>query len=128
MAVSLFAVVVDSHEPERLARFWGAALGWQTSRRNEGEFQTSDSEDGKVSLYFMAVPEPKKGKNRMHLDVITEGSMEDEVRRLVDLGARVVEARQDPASFDNRDTWTVMTDPEGNEFCVTSTATLTGWA
>jgi glyoxalase superfamily protein len=40
----------------------------------------------------------------------------------------VVEVRQDPASYDNPDTWTVMRDPEGNEFCVTSTATLTGWA
>jgi len=52
--------------------------------------------------------------------------MEAEVTRLVETGAQLVEVRQDPASFDNPDTWTVMRDPEGNEFCVTSTSTLTG--
>ena len=52
--------------------------------------------------------------------------MEAEVSRLVDAGAQVVEVRQDPPSYDNPDTFTVMRDPEGNEFCVTSTSTLTG--
>ena len=80
------------------------------------------------SLYFMKVPEPKVGKNRLHLDLVTRGSMEAEVTRLVEAGAQVVEVRRDPASLPNPDTWTVMRDPEGNEFCVTSTASLTGWA
>jgi hypothetical protein len=88
----------------------------------------SDPAGGGASLYFMKVPEPKAGKNRLHLDLLTEGSMEAEVARLARAGAEVVEVRQDPASMDNPDTWTVMRDPEGNEFCVTSTATLTGWA
>jgi Glyoxalase-like domain len=66
------------------------------------------------------------GKNRLHLDLVTSGSMEAEVTRLVETGAQLIEMRQDPASFDNPDTWTVMRDPEGNEFCVTSTSTLTG--
>jgi Glyoxalase-like domain len=79
-------------------------------------------------LYFMKVPEPKVGKNRLHLDLVTSGPMEAEVTRLVEAGAKMVEVRQDPASYDNPDTWTVMRDPEGNEFCVTSTATVTGWA
>jgi hypothetical protein len=78
------------------------------------------------TLYFMKVPEPKVGKDRLRLDVVTSGSMEAEVARLVEAGAELVEVRQDPAAFDNPDTWTVMRDPEGNEFCVTSTSTLTG--
>ena len=53
--------------------------------------------------------------------------MEAEVARLVEGGAELVEVRQDPASLNNPDTWTVMSDPEGNEFCVTSISTLTGW-
>jgi Glyoxalase-like domain len=53
--------------------------------------------------------------------------MESEVARLVDVGASVIEVRQDPESLDNPDTWTVLAGPEGNEFCVTSTSTLTGW-
>ena len=81
-----------------------------------------------MSLYFMKVPEPKAGKNRLHLELVTEGSMEAEAVRLAAAGAEVVEVRHDPASLDNPDTWTVMGDPEGNEFCVSSTATLTGWA
>jgi predicted enzyme related to lactoylglutathione lyase len=52
--------------------------------------------------------------------------MQAEVARLAEAGAELVEVRQDPASYDNPDTWAVMRDPEGNEFCVTSTSTLTG--
>jgi hypothetical protein len=52
--------------------------------------------------------------------------MEDEVARLADVGAELVEVRQDPPTYNNPETWTVMRDPEGNEFWVTSTSTLTG--
>ena len=78
-------------------------------------------------LYFVKVPEPKVGKNRFHLDLLTDGSMSDEVDRLIKLGARFVEVRQDPETLDNPDTWTVLEDLEGNVFCVTSSATLSGW-
>jgi len=50
------------------------------------------------------------------------------VARLAAAGAELVEVRHDPGCLDHPDTWTVMRDPEGNEFCVTSTSTLTGWA
>lgn len=125
--MSLFALIVDCHDPARLAEFWAHALGYEASQRNPGEIRVSDPAGDGQSLYFMQVPEPKAGKNRLHFDLLTSGSMEDEVARLVEGGAEVVEVRQDPASYDNPDTWTVMRDPEGNEFCVTSTATLTGW-
>jgi hypothetical protein len=128
MSVSLFAVVVDCHDPEQLAQFWANALRWRSTRRNEGEFQVGDPDAGEVSLYFMNVPEPKVVENRLHLDVLADGPMEVEVDRLIELGADLVQVRQDPDSFDNPDSWTVLTDPEGDEFCVTSTATLTGWA
>jgi predicted enzyme related to lactoylglutathione lyase len=123
--VSLLVVVVDCRDPLRQAEFWAQALGYTVSQRNPDEFQVSGPTG---ALYFMKVPEPKVGKNRLHLDLVTSGSMQAEVIRLVEAGAQVVEVRQDPASYDNPDTWTVMRDPEGNEFCVTSTATLTGWA
>jgi len=128
MSASLFAVVVDCRDPLRQAEFWALALAYQVNRRNPDEYQVSDPGGGAVSLYFMKVPEPKASKNRLHLDLVTEGSMEAEAARLAAAGAKVVEVRHDPASLDNPDTWTVMGDPEGNEFCVTSTATLTGWA
>jgi predicted enzyme related to lactoylglutathione lyase len=124
--VSLLVVVVDCRDPLRQAEFWAQALGYEVSQRNPDEFQVSDPTAVGGSLYFMKVPEPKVGKNRLHLDMVTSGSMEAEVARLVEAGAELVEVRQDPASFDNPDTWTVLRDPEGNEFCVTSTSTLTG--
>ena len=108
----------------RAARPSGAA--YTVSQRNPDEFLVSDPAGAGATLYFMKVPEPKVGKNRLHLDMVTSGSMEAEVARLVEAGAELVEVRQDPASFDNPDTWTVLRDPEGNEFCVTSTSTLTG--
>jgi hypothetical protein len=128
MSASLLAVVVDCHNPRRQAEFWALALGYQVSRRNVDEFQVSDPAGAGGSLYFMKVPEPKAGKNRLHLDLVTPAPMEAEVARLASAGAEVVEVRHDPPSLDNPDTWTVMRDPEGNEFCVTSTSTLTGWA
>jgi hypothetical protein len=75
----------------------------------------------------MKVPEPKVGKNRFHLDLITDGSKSEEVDRLVKLGARLVDVRQDPETLENPDTWTVLEDLESNVFCVTSSATLAGW-
>ena len=126
VSLSLLAVIVDCQDPRRQAEFWAGALAYQVSQRNPGEFLASDPEGTGGSLYFMKVPEPKVGKNRLHLDVVTAGSMEDEVARLVEAGAEVVEVRQDPDYYDNPDTFTVMHDPEGNVFCVTSTSTLTG--
>jgi hypothetical protein len=77
----------------------------------------------------MKVPEPKAGKNRLNLDLVTAGPMEAEVARLAAAVARVVEVRHDPPGVGNPDTWTVTRDPEGNEFCLTSTPRpLTGWA
>ena len=125
---SLLAVVVDCQDPFRQAEFWAQALAYQVTERNPDEFLVSDPAALGARLYFMKVPEEKAGKNRLHLDLVTAGPMEAEVARLADAGAEVVEVRQDPGSFDNPDRWTVMRDPEGNEFCVTSTATLTGWA
>jgi Glyoxalase-like domain len=62
----------------------------------------------------MKVPEPKVGKNRLHLDLVTSGPMQAEVTRLAQAGAQLVEVRHDPASHENPDTWTVMRDPEGS--------------
>ena len=128
ISASLLAVIVDCHDPLRQAEFWSQALAYKVRQRNPGEFLVSDPAGVGASLYFMKVPEPKVGKNRLHLDLVTSGPMEAEVARLAQAGAEVIEVRQDPASYDNPDTWTVMRDPEGNEFCVTSTATLAGLA
>jgi predicted enzyme related to lactoylglutathione lyase len=127
LSSSLLAVVVDCRDPQAQAQFWAAALSYQVTQRNPDEFKVADSTGQGGALYFMRVPEPKVVKNRLHLDLVTEGAMELEVERLTALGACLIEVRRDPESLDNPDTWTVMQDPEGNEFFVISRATLTDW-
>ncbi|GAB3792214.1 VOC family protein [Nocardioides ungokensis] len=126
MASSLLAVVVDCRDARAQATFWAEALSRRMSERNTDEFLVDDPSRSGSPLYFMKVPEEKQVKNRLHLDLVTPGSMEEEVARLVDAGATTVEVRQDPPSLDNPDVWTVMKDPEGNEFCVFSDDSVTG--
>jgi hypothetical protein len=126
MAAKLFTVVIDCKDPRRQSEFWSEALAYTMRERNTDEFVVSDPAGMGFPLYFMKVPEPKVGKNRFHLDLWTDGSVSDEVDRLVRLGARFVEARQDPDTLDNPDTWTVLEDLEGNVFCVT-TSSPPGW-
>ena len=127
MTLNMFAVVIDCTDPRLQANFWAEALSYDVRERNPDEYLVSDPTGTASPLYFMKVPEPKVGKNRFHLDLLTDGSMSDEVDRLIKLGARFVEVRQDPETLDNPDTWTVLADLEGNVFCVTSSATLSGW-
>jgi len=63
-----------------------------------------------------------------YLDLTTDGPLEDWVSQLVSVGATLVEMRQDPATFANPDTWAVLQDPEGNEFCVLNAESVTGLA
>ena len=128
MTLKVFTVVIDCTDPRRQADFWAEVLSCDVRERNPDEYLVSDPAGKAFPLYFMKVPEPKVGKNRFHLDLVTEGSMSEEVDRLVKLGARLVDVRQDdPETYDNPDTWTVLEDLEGNVFCVTSSKTLSGW-
>jgi hypothetical protein len=127
MSASLFAVVVDCQDARAQAEFWSEVLDRDLAERNTDEFVVNDRTGNATPLYFMNVPEPMTGKNRLHVDVITEGSLDEEVLRLTELGAHLVEVREDPPPLENPDTWAVMQDPEGHVFCVTSTSTITGW-
>ena len=128
MTLKVFTVVIDCTDPRRQADFWAEALSCDVRERNPDEYLVSDPAGKAFPLYFMKVPEPKVGKNRFHLDLVTEGSMSEEVDRLVKLGARLIDVRQDdPQTHDNPDTWTVLEDLEGNVFCLTSSTTLSGW-
>ncbi len=89
--------------------------GYAAIRHPDDPFdQTSGIGRGR-RLLFQDVPEDKSGKNRLHIDVHSEGDLEGLVARLEALGAtRVREIDQGPAGH-----WWVMQDPEGNEFCAT---------
>jgi predicted enzyme related to lactoylglutathione lyase len=126
MATSLTAIVVDCRDCFSQANWWATALGRQVSQRNPNEYEVYDTSGGGTRLYFMNVPEAKIAKNRLHVDIATDGSIQDEVARLVAAGGTLVEMRQDPATLPNPDTWAVMQDPEGNEFCVLNADSITG--
>jgi hypothetical protein len=113
----------DCRDPLRQAEFWATVLSYVVDDQEEGatEVGISDPSGEGLMLYFIAVPEPKVVKNRMHLDLGPETSMETEVERLVAAGASVVATYRDPEGFNDPYVWTVMQDPEGNEFCVATT-------
>jgi hypothetical protein len=122
----LHDIVVDCRHPAAIARFWAAVLdGYAVAPYDEAELARLrangivDVEDDPTvlveradgaapRLFFQLVPEPKTAKNRLHLDLrATDPTAE--VRRLVDLGARVLA---------EHDGFVVLADPEGNEFCL----------
>ncbi len=107
-------VVIDCADHGRVVDFWAAALGYERSEVNEQyvALVPPAREPGLPPLLFQKVPEPKTVKNRVHLDFQAD-VMADEVARLVGLGATVLAER----SLDDF-SWTVLADPEGNEFCV----------
>ena len=121
MSSSVWYVTFDCPDPRKTAEFWAQALDYEIDAPNEyiGEVLLHDPKGVGQPLGFMKVPEPKVVKNRVHLDLHPVGRMEDEVARLVALGATVVETLQDPnEGYVEPTIWTVMHDPDGNEFCV----------
>ena len=128
MATS-WTVGCDAADPQTLAAFWAAALGDVLEPGFDGPDNASIIDPGghAPAIGFLRVPEGKTAKNRVHLDVrVTEGRapgeheqlIRTEVGRLVDLGATAVrEERYDDGPGDVLG-HVVMSDPEGNEFCV----------
>jgi predicted enzyme related to lactoylglutathione lyase len=107
-------LVLDCADPERLAEFWGPALGYQRLGAAGNYVLLIASDPALPKLLLQRVPEPKAVKNRMHLDIETP-EIEAEATRLEGLGARRVKAGTQ-SEFGS--TWILMEDPEGNEFCV----------
>lgn len=107
-------LVVDAEDPARLARWWATALDYQIVYEESDGVEIRRAADQPPGLVFVPVREPRRGKNRLHID-LRASDREAEVERLVDMGARHAEVDQ-PEGVD----WTVLTDPEGNEFCVLS--------
>jgi len=114
MPVRLHHIVVDTHDLPGLARFWTQALGWKILSERDREIVIGPDESAPVGMCFMPVPDAKTVKNRVHLDLTTSAEDRDEeIERLLALGAGRVDVGQTGA-----ESWTVLADPEGNEFCV----------
>jgi len=109
-------ITFDCADPDRLADFWAAALGY-VRHGTQGPYRSIvDPGHEHPELVFQHVPEPKVGKARIHLDVYVD-DIEAEVERLTGLGAR---PHEDGWFEEEGERWFVMADPEGNEFCVCS--------
>ncbi|GAA2742354.1 VOC family protein [Kitasatospora cinereorecta] len=108
-------VAIDCTNAYELARFWSGVTGrplHPDDKPGDPEVQVMPAE-GPV-LYFNQVPEPKTVKNRLHLCLRPDDSRDQEVERLLGLGATLVADRRNPDGTG----WAVLADPEGNEFCV----------
>lgn len=125
MTIRIASVTFDCADALTVGRFWSAALGRPLDPNASSDFAAiglvgrrdtegwaSAERDDDPTWMFVKVPEPKTAKNRMHLDVMTP-DLEDEVARLIELGATRVTDMNEYGYV-----WTVMADPEGNEFCV----------
>jgi predicted enzyme related to lactoylglutathione lyase len=109
--------IVDARDPSGLGRWWQEALGWVVVNKDPDEFEIRPSADHLPGLLFVPVPESKTTKNRLHLDFRPD-DRDAEVERLVALGATRADVGQGEQS------WVVLADPEGNEFCVLGSRSL----
>jgi len=109
-------LVLDCAEPANLAAFWRQALDYRDYYTDANLAVLVPKAGISSPLLLQGVPEPKRGKNRMHLDIVVD-DVEAEVNRLQALGAhRIDEGVQNFGGT----RWVRMSDPEQNEFCVST--------
>jgi len=110
-------VVIDAVDAGRLADFWAKAAGFERGETSGAYVTLRSTEQRYPRILIQQVPEGKaRAKNRVHLDLPASSreEMEREVSRLEGLGAR----RLRDVEEDDGEVFTVLADPEGNEFCV----------
>lgn len=123
MACRFTELVIDARDPASLGRFWAGVLDYDiVDERTGGEDRTGNAEryvqlQGRPGagprVLVLEVPDSKVAKNRLHIDVNpTDRTQDEEVERLVALGARRLDIGQGDVD------WVVLADPEDNEFCV----------
>ncbi|MDG4858036.1 VOC family protein [Streptomyces sp. T-3] len=120
MTTRLVQIAMNARNDSALGRFWADALGWSTSVEEPGVVTNLEPEGfaypdpAAVCIDVITVPEPKTVKNRVHIDLATTSAAHQAelVARLKDLGATPADVGQGDVP------WTVLADPEGNEFCV----------
>ena len=112
MGLSVDWLAIDCADPAALAAFWAEALDYKSLPGDDPDEAAIVPKDGRgTQLLFGRVPEGKSVKNRLHLDLRPD-DRDAEVERLLALGARKVDIGQ------GEQTWVVLADPEGNEFCI----------
>jgi len=114
MSSRIASVVIDAVQPRVVADFWCHVLGWHVLDEDDGVISIGPPDGVWPTIDVVPVPESKSVKNRLHLDLRADGtSTADELKRLLGLGARHTDVGQGSDA-----TWVVLSDPEGNEFCL----------
>ena len=108
----LVTITIDCADSGKLADFWTAVFGCD-EREEDREGTYIAKSDGGPAMFFQRVPEEKVVKNRVHVDLRPPTTMREEIDRLVVLGAKEVRRVERDEFY-----WTIMQDPEGNEFCI----------
>ena len=115
MALDWKTLCVDADDPAALARWWAELLGWEVTDDDDpeevGVSPSGEDDPANPRLLFCKVPEKKTVKNRLHIDLRPD-DQDAEVARAEGLGAQRVDIGQGEQS------WVVLADPEGNEFCI----------
>ena len=111
MALVWEQLVVDAADPVALGRWWASALGWVVVYDTPDEFEIRTDPETLPGLLFVQGVDQRIVKNRLHLD-FRPADRDAEVDRLIGLGATRVDIGQ------GEQTWVILADPEGNEFCV----------
>ena len=110
---------VNAVDPYTLSRWWQGVLDYVDDPEDPNEPGDEEcpirSRDGRHEVLFVEVPDAKRVRNRIHFDLRpVEGPRDDELARLLSLGAVEVEDLRNPDGTG----WVVLADPEGNEFCI----------
>ncbi|MGW1813670.1 VOC family protein [Streptomyces sp. NPDC002125] len=122
MACRISELVIDAADPERLAAFWSEVLGYvELDREDDGSIEIGPPGAGfggpQPTLVLSPSSGPRGGKLPLHLDVsATDRDQDAELERLLALGARPADVGQS-----GTESWHVLADPEGNEFCLLRT-------
>lgn len=111
MGLRFSEICIDAADIQALSGWWAGALGWPQEVTEDGDIALRAPDGAGPDWLFLAVPDGKVVKNRIHFD-FTPTDQQAEVDRLIALGARYVDIGQ------GEQTWVVLADPEGNEFCV----------
>ena len=119
MASRITELVLDARDPDLLARFWCEVLGYvELDRTDEGDIEIGPPGVGaygpQPTIVFNRSDKPKTDQLRLHIDVnATDRDQDAELERLLAAGARPADVGQT-----GEESWHVLADPEGNEFCL----------
>ena len=114
MSAVILHVAFHCHDPERMATFWAGLTGYQRTKVSNDDVVTlrASGNRGVQKLLFYRTPGPTTTQNRVYLDLAAM-DLDTEMDKLLKLGATRIDRRQGDGT-----SWTVMLDPEGNEFCI----------